>query len=115
MAATIIEIERKAWQSELDRLTWQHEGDYVTIEVMNVSLGDQVEVERLPFAYATYDHKADTAVIVVGGTTARFPVALRHLVTHPVKVAIDQGAERESLLITGSDGTTTVARFYSGE
>jgi hypothetical protein len=115
MTATIIEIDRNAWQPELDRLTWQHEGDYVTIEVMGASLGDQVEVERLPFAYTTYDHKADTALVVVGGTTARLPVALRHLVTHPVKVAIDPAAEPESLLITGSDGTTTVVKFYPGD
>lgn len=115
MSATINEIDRDAWQSELDRLTWQHEGDYVTIEVMDGSLGDQVEVERLPFAYATYDRKADTALIVVGGTTARLPVALRHLVNHPAKVAIDQTAEPESLLITASDDTTTAVRFYRGE
>jgi uncharacterized protein DUF5335 len=70
MTATIIEIDRNAWQSELDRLTWQHEGDYVTIEVMDASLGDQVEVERLPFAYATYDHKADTVVVLGRAATS---------------------------------------------
>ncbi|HZX02829.1 DUF5335 family protein [Kribbella sp.] len=110
---TITEIEPDDWQAELDRLTWQHEGDYVTIEVVGASLGDQVEVDRLPFAYVTYDHKADTALIVVGGTTARLPVALRHLITRPVKVVIDQ--EADSLLITDSDDTTTVVRFYRGE
>jgi hypothetical protein len=115
MTATISEIDRNAWQSELDRLTWQHEGDYVTIEVMGASLDEQVEVERLPFAYTTYDPKADTALVVVGGTTARLPVALRHLVNHPMKVAFDPAADPQSLLITGSDGTTTVVRFYPGD
>ncbi|GAB2652971.1 DUF5335 family protein [Kribbella swartbergensis] len=109
------QIDRRHWESELDYLTHQHEGDYVTIEVLDPALGEQLEVERLPFAYLAYDRKADTVVIAVGGATSRFPVVLRHLIDEPAKILVDTTAQPPTLLITDTDQTTTQVTFYAGD
>jgi uncharacterized protein DUF5335 len=109
------ELDREEWESALDQHTWRHDGDYVTIEVLDPSLGDQLEVERLPFRYVSYDRRDDTVVIAVGGTTARFPVVLRHLITKPTTVSLDEDADPPSLLITDAGSTSTLVSFYRGE
>jgi len=108
-------LDREEWESALDQHTWRHEGDYVTIEVLDPSLGDQLEVERLPFRYVAYDRRDDTVVIAVGGTTADSPVVLRHLIAKPATVSIDESAEPSSVLITDADSTSTLITFYRGE
>jgi hypothetical protein len=115
MAVAGKDVGRAEWESTLEELTTQHEGDYVTIEVLDLSLGDQLEVERLPFRYAAYDRRADTVVIAVGGTTGRYPVVLRHMVAQPVKLTIDAAADPPSALITDADGTSTLISFYRGD
>ncbi|MET7283697.1 DUF5335 family protein [Kribbella sp. NPDC005582] len=106
-------IDREEWESALDQHTWRHEGDYVTIEVLDPSLGDQLEVERLPFRYVSYDRRDDTVVIAVGGTTA--DVVLRHLIAKPATVSIDEDLEPPSLLIIDADSTSTLVTFYRGD
>lgn len=106
-------IDREEWESALDQHTWRHEGDYVTIEVLDPSFGDQLEVERLPFRYVSYDRRDDTVVIAVGGTTA--DVVLRHLIAKPAIVSIDEDLEPPSMLIIDADSTSTLITFYRGE
>jgi hypothetical protein len=113
MSGTV--VDRTEWETALDRLTEQHDGDYVTIEVVDPSLGEQLEVERLPFRYAAYDRRADTVVIAVGGTTARYPVVLRHLIANPVTVTIDPAAEPSTLVIGDKEDTSTLITFYKPE
>jgi hypothetical protein len=108
-------VPREQWESTLDQATWRHDGDYVTIEVLDPKLGDQLEVERLPFRYISYDRRDDTVVIAVGGTTANLPVVLRHLIAKPTTVSIDDTAEPPSMLITDTDSTSTLVTFYRGE
>ncbi|MEU0094831.1 DUF5335 family protein [Kribbella sp. NPDC006257] len=108
-------LDREQWESALDQLTKRHDGDYITIEVLDASLGDQLEVERLPFRYATYDRRDDTVVIAVGGITTRFPVVLRHLISKPATVSIAEESEPAAMLITDTDSTSTLVSFYSGE
>jgi hypothetical protein len=112
---TVPEIDRSQWEIELDHLSHQHEGDYVTIEVLDPALGDQLEVERLPFTYLAYDRKADTVVIAVGGTTSRFPVVLRHLIDKPAKIQFDAAAQPPAMLITDTHETSTLITFYLGD
>jgi hypothetical protein len=102
--------EHERWVSQLEQLTKDREGEYVTIEILDRAYGDEVEAERLPFAYAAYDPKDDVVVIAVGGNTAKYPVALRHMIWHPTEVAVD--ADIGALKVVEKDGTTTITSFH---
>jgi len=104
---------RGEWARLLDDLTKEHEGDYVTIELLDPTYGDQYEAERLPFAYITYDYRDDAVIVAVGGTTPRFPVVLRHIVSHPadVNVATGQGVDAAARVVD-TNGTTTLVTFF---
>jgi hypothetical protein len=105
-------VDHSQWVSVMDQLTKDHEGEYVTIEVMDPTYGDNTEAERMPFQYAAYDYKDDVAFVVVGGKTPRYPVALRHMVPHPkdLTATMDPPAVR----VVGPEGTTTVVSFFPG-
>jgi hypothetical protein len=105
-------IDRDGWVSFFDLLTADHQGHTAAIELIDAEYGDQYETERLPFTYATYDPRDDVIVIGVGGNTARFPVLLRHMISHPVQVdsAIPRPTEMDVRII-GNDGTATMLRL----
>src|SRR5262249_57924705 len=48
---------RANWREFFDQVTQDHEGDAVTVEVIGVDYGDQLETEPLPSAYIEYDVK----------------------------------------------------------
>jgi threonine dehydrogenase-like Zn-dependent dehydrogenase len=106
-------VDRSEWAKALDRLTREHEGHLVTIELLDPTYGDLSEAERLPFSYANYDHKDDVVVIGVGGDSPRYPVVLRHIVSHPTEVDVaEEGTMESALKVTDKDGTVTVVGFY---
>lgn len=101
------------WAQLLDRLSTEHAGQVVTIEVLDPAYGDQHEAERLPFAYAAYDPKDDTVVIAVGGRSPRYPVTLRHMISHPTEVsAADVDTARAAFRVIDADGTATLVSFF---
>ena len=103
------EIQRNAWQATLEALTVQHEGDLATIEVADLDLGDQTEVERIPFSYIEYDPHDDAVSIGVGGLDGRYPVMLRHAIEHPQNILIHTSkAGTVTIDIPSSNGTTTL-------
>ncbi|GAW50992.1 MULTISPECIES: DUF5335 family protein [unclassified Nocardioides] len=102
--------DHQGWVEGLDRLTKDREGQDVTIEVLDRSFGDQREVERLPFAYTSYDPKDDVVIVAVGGSSSSHPVVLRHLVPHPSEVDIDPAAG--AFRVVEQDGTTTIVSFF---
>jgi hypothetical protein len=104
---------RQTWRTELDDLTASEEGSYVTIEILDPELGDQPEVEQLPFAYATYDPKDDAFIVAVGRPLTPYPVALRHIVAHPQTIDVDTVDESQpAIRVVDNDGTTTIVTFY---
>lgn len=96
------------WVLQLDQLTKDRRGQYVAIEILHPAYGDEPQVERLPFAYAAYDPKDDVVIIAVGGSTPQYPVLLRHMISHPTEVDVDDGG----LKVVEKDGTTTITSFY---
>jgi hypothetical protein len=107
-------VERGEWDRTLAQLTKDHEGEHVTIEIVDPSLGDQPEAERLPFSAATYDHKDDVVVIAVGGRSPRYPVVLRHIINHPTELDVAQGEPiGTAVRVLDTDGTTTLVTFYA--
>lgn len=100
------------WKNALDELTAQVKGKVVTIEVLDRTIGDQPEVERLPFNYAAYDSKDDVAIVAVGGNDARYPVVLRHMVWRPVEINVATDLPAPALRIVEQDGTVTLVTFH---
>jgi hypothetical protein len=58
---------RANWREFFDQVTKDHESDAVTVEVIGVDYGDQLETEPLPFAYIEYDVKDDAVAVGIGG------------------------------------------------
>jgi hypothetical protein len=106
--AVISPEQRTEWTKLTDRLTAEYRGYDVTIEVLDPEAGANPMVERLPFDTITYDHKDDVVVVAVGGTSQRYPVALRHIVYHPQEFVVDLIAEGAAVKVTDSTGTTTL-------
>jgi hypothetical protein len=100
--------QRTEWTELTDRLSADHEGHDVAIEVIDPRGGDSSLVERLPFSGITYDHRDDVVVISVGGGSPRYPVVLRHLISHPQEILFDLIPQGAALKITDSGGTTTL-------
>jgi hypothetical protein len=115
-ADVTLAADSRQWGQLLDRLSRDHEGDRVTIERLepdrNVpgAFGDQAEALRLPFTYASYDPRDNVVVVAVGGTTATFPVVLRHLIWKPAQLHPDKAAFR----VVDGDGIATVVTFFPG-
>jgi hypothetical protein len=103
------EIQKGAWQEALQALTKEHEGDWATIEVADLDVGDQFAAEQIPFSYVEYDPHDDAVSVGVGGLDGRYPVMLRHVVEHPQNVFIR--AEEEGSVtveVRSPDGTVTL-------
>jgi hypothetical protein len=100
--------DHDGWVLQLEQLTKDRRGQYVTIEILQPAHGVEPQAERLPFAYAAYDPRDDVVVIAVGGNTREYPVLLRHMISHPTEVDVDDGG----LKVVEKDGTTTITSFY---
>ena len=112
MAETVT-LDRNEWAGGLDQLTKNHEGGLLTIELLDMSFGDQHEVERLPFAYVNYDPRDDVVIVAVGGKSAKYPVVLRHMIWHPAEVSVADGEDLGTVLrVTDSDGVTNLITFH---
>lgn len=103
---------RQEWESRLETFTKEHEGAWLAIDVVGREYGAEEEVERLPFSAIAYDPRDDVVIVTVGGLTARDPVALRHMMWHPVEMDIDDQATPPAVRVVEPDGTTTVVTFF---
>jgi hypothetical protein len=65
--------DRSQWTYPLDRLTSDHEGELVVVEVLDSEFGDNEQAARVPFGYATYDHRDDAAIIGSGSRCGSLP------------------------------------------
>jgi hypothetical protein len=83
------ELSRDEWFPFFEAVTKERDGQLVTIEVVDQTYGDQLEAEKLPFAYIEYDKKDDVFIVGVGGKDSRYPVVLRHMVSHPTRILVD--------------------------
>jgi hypothetical protein len=106
--AVISPEQRTEWTRLTDRLTAEYQGYDVTIEVLDPEAGANSLVERLPFDTLTYDHEDDVVVVAVGGNSQRYPVALRHVISHPQELVADLIPEGAAVKVTDAAGTTTL-------
>jgi hypothetical protein len=114
MSTTTRELDPENWADYLDSLTLRSEGLLVTVEVMSGQLGDQVDVERLPLQAISYDRRDDVLEIAVGGRGVRYPVVLRHFISNPRTVSVEEASELdpEAILVTDTSGVRTLVRLF---
>jgi Family of unknown function (DUF5335) len=109
------EIPRDEWVGFLDSFSRQHEGWLVTVEVLALGIGAQVEAQELPLQGITAELKGgdeDTISVILGREPAGH---VTHSIPAPTHVRIEQtedGADM-TLQIESGDGVTTLVRFRS--
>lgn len=83
----------------------------VTIEVMGMDVGDQVEAQRLPWHRLIHDR--GTLEISVGGRDHSVPVVLRHEIHDPTSVwAEEEAGSVRSFSVEDREGLKTIVRFH---
>jgi hypothetical protein len=109
-----VQLDAGRWAEYLDTLTRTLEGSLVTIEVMSEEIGDQIDVERLPLQAIGYDRKDDVLEVAVGGRSPRFPVVLRHLISSPRAISVEErdSSRPSAILVTDADGLCTLVRVF---
>ena len=102
-----------SWTRCLDDLSRRHYFDPVTVEVMGLDIGDQIEAKHAALVGLSFDAKDRPSAAVsillespLGGHTER-------LVHGPINVLLKKRADGDDdvLAIEASDGTTTLVKF----
>jgi hypothetical protein len=114
MDTTAHELDANRWAEYFDSMAPNLEGLHVTIEIMSDELGDQTEAEQLPLQTIGYDHRDDVLEIAVGGRGLRYPVVLRHFISSPQQITIEEssGSTPSAILVTDASGVRTLIRLF---
>ena len=114
MSAITRELERATWPTYFDSMTASIEGTLVTVELMGEQLGDQTDVERLPVQAISYDPRDDVVEVAVGGRGNRYPVVLRHFISNPTAISVEESPEGRpsAILVTDPGGVRTLIRLF---
>ncbi len=114
MSITTRELPIERWVEYFDEIAPSIEGLHVTIEVMSEQLGDQLDVERLPLQSIGYDHKDNMLEIAVGGRGTRYPVVLRHFISSPQTISVEEAGSPapSAILVTDAGGDRTLIRLF---
>lgn len=114
MSPTTQQLETNEWVEQLDSLNERSAGALVTIEVMSEQLGDQTDVQRLPLQTIGYDPKESILEIAVGGRGLRYPVLLRHFISDPQEISVEEeNSAPSAVLVKDASGTRTLIRFFA--
>jgi hypothetical protein len=114
MSITTRELPAERWVEYFDEIASSVEGLLVTIEVMSERLGDQLDVERLPLQTIGYDHNDNMLEIAVGGRGTRYPVVLRHFISRPETISVEESGSPvpSAILVTDASGDRTLIRLF---
>jgi hypothetical protein len=114
MSARTQQLPAEKWVEYFDSIASRVEGLPVTIEVMSEQLGDQTDVERLPLQAIGYDPRDNVLEVSVGGRSTRYPVVLRHFISSPQAISVeDSGPLRPSaILVEDASGVRTLIRLF---
>jgi hypothetical protein len=114
MSTTTQELDAERWHEYLDSLTSTVEGMLVTIEVMDEQEGDQLEVERMPLQAISYDPRDDVLEVALGGRGLRYPVVLRHFISAPRTISVEEASSitPTAILVTDGGGVRTLIRLF---
>ena len=113
MSTTTRELERASWPAYFDSIASSIEGMLVTVELMVEQLGDQTDIERLPVQAISYDPRDDVLEVAVGGRGTRYPVVLRHFISSPTAISVEELEGRpNAILVTDPGGVRTLIRLF---
>ena len=114
MSAATQELDAGRWHEYFDSLTPSIEGMLVTIEVMDEQAGDQLDVERMPLQAISYDPKDDVLEIALGGRGVRYPVVLRHFISSPKTISVEEASSitPTAIFVTDGGGVRTLIRLF---
>ena len=110
--STTTELAAARWQEYFDSIAPNIAGMLATIEVMSEQLGDQVDVQQLPLQAISYDPKDHMLEIAVGGRGVRYPVLLRHFISDPQTISVEESSSLmpTAILVTDAGGVRTLIR-----
>ena len=99
------QIDRNQWAPFLDVLTKSLIGKQAEIEVVSLSLGDQIEAEWVPMIGITYDRKNDLIEIALEG--------MDHLIRSPRELFVDYavGDVVAAIEIVDDEGNRQIVKF----
>jgi hypothetical protein len=84
----------------------------VTIEVIGDAIGDQIQVERLPWHALIYDDRTKVLELSVGARGKNRDIVFRHEIHEPVTVWFEEEAGTiRSMSIEQGDATQTIVQF----
>jgi hypothetical protein len=114
MTVTTEELKAEKWVEYFDSIASRIDGQLVTIEVMSEELGDQTNIERLPVQAIGYDPKDNMLEVAVGGRGVRYPVLLRHFISDPQTVSVEEAGRLapRAILVTDASGVRTLIRLF---
>jgi hypothetical protein len=114
MSSTTRDLDAGSWAGYFDSLTQSSEGLLVTIELMSEQLGDQEDVERMPLQAISYDPRDDVLEVAVGGRSVRYPIVLRHFISNPKTISVEEDGEPSptAILVTDPSGVQTLIRLF---
>jgi Family of unknown function (DUF5335) len=97
-----------------DSLSPSIEGMLATIEVMDAQAGDQIDAERMPLQAISYDPRDDVLEIALGGRGVRYPVVLRHFISSPRTIGVEESTSvtPSAILVTDGGGVRTLIRLF---
>ena len=109
------EIPREEWKAFFDNFTRRNDGWLVTLEILGVEIGAQVEQRKLAFRGIVddWDEIASSEIMMMFGTKP--DQHLTHRIGNATQVSLeqtDEGADA-ALAIKAADGTTALLRFRS--
>jgi Family of unknown function (DUF5335) len=114
MSTSTQELAPETWVEYFDSIVPNVDGQLVTIETMSEELGDQVDAERLPLQAIGYDPKDKMLDISVGGRGVRYPVVLRHFISNPKTISVEESGALHptAILVTDESGARTLIRLF---
>lgn len=97
------QIDKERWTEYLDHLSNVTDSHLVTIEVIGLSVGDQIEIEDVEFKGITYD--GDDVISVQAGD-------LDHLINKPVELyVLEEDDGLKSIEITDAEDNKHLLLF----
>jgi hypothetical protein len=97
-------LEKTEWHPFLDRLSKMLGAKVAEVEVASLNLGDEVEVEWVPFLGIVYDPHDDIVEVALEGVD--------HLIPKPREIYIDAGiGGLVAIEIVGADGVRQIVKL----
>lgn len=97
-------VEKDRWVAYFDHLSTITDALQVKIEVVGVSIGDQVQAENVPFGGISYDDSNDVVVVEAG--------ELEHMIQQPVNMfVLEEDSGLKSMEITDAEENKHILTF----